>query len=58
MAFKNHHYGKPEDRTTEINAEINFFNTIKTHLTKKQQGNVMGAFRAALAEIEEAKNNG
>ena len=58
MTFKNHHYGKPEDRTPEIKAEINFFNTISPFLTKKQQGNVMGAFRAALAEIAEAKNNG
>ncbi|MGP1609110.1 MAG: hypothetical protein ACTS5G_00285 [Burkholderiales bacterium] len=49
MTFKTMRDHRPlEERPVEVQMEAEFHASIRGILTKKQQGNVMGAFRAVI----------
>lgn len=55
MSFKTHQMGPRSAQSAEYIFEGELHQQIKVFLPKKQQGKVMGAFRAALANYVELK---
>lgn len=57
MSFKPMRDSRPMcERPIEVQLEAQFFQLIQPHLTKKQQGRIMGAFREILPSILEEQN--